>query len=57
MAKAARKTAAKPKSKKEQYERFERAVRDLGADDEESARIFERAFSRIVPPKQAKARS
>jgi hypothetical protein len=46
------KTTAKP-SKKDQYERFQRTARDLGADDEESAQAFERAFSKIVPPKRS----
>jgi hypothetical protein len=41
---------AKP-SKKNQYERFQKTARDLGIDDEESAQTFERAFSKIVPPK------
>jgi hypothetical protein len=43
--------AAKP-SKKDQYERFQRTARDLGVDGEESAKAFERAFSKIVPPKR-----
>jgi hypothetical protein len=49
MAKAAT-PKAKP-SKKDQYERFQEAARDLGVDDEESARQFERTFDKIVPPK------
>jgi hypothetical protein len=54
MAKAAKlKTAAKPKNKREQYERFEKAARDLGADDEASAKEFERVFGKIVPPRRA----
>ena len=53
MAKAAKgKTAAKPKSKKDQYERFQQAARDLGVDDDESAQKFERAFAKIVPAKR-----
>ena len=52
MAKAAKpKTAAKP-SKKNQYERFQRTARELGVEDEESAKTFERAFSKIVPPRR-----
>jgi hypothetical protein len=52
MAKAAApKETAKPKNKKDQYERFQQAARDLGVDDEESAEAFERAFRKIVPPK------
>jgi len=39
-------------SKKNQYERFKQTARDLGVDDEESAKAFERAFSKIVPPKR-----
>jgi len=38
-------------SKKDQYERFQEAARDLGVDDEESAETFERTFKKIVPPK------
>jgi len=52
MAKAAKqKTAAKPKNKREQYERFQQAARDLGVDDEQSAEAFEKAFKKIVPPR------
>ena len=55
MAKAEKqKAAAKPKSKKDQYERFQQAARDLGVDDEESAQTFERAFSKIVPAKRVR---
>jgi hypothetical protein len=54
MARAAKpKTAAKP-SKKDQYERFQKTARDLGVDDEESARQFERAFEKIVPARRGK---
>ena len=54
MAKAGKpKPAAKPKSKKDQYERFRQTARNLGADDEESAKRFERAFEKIVPPRAA----
>jgi hypothetical protein len=57
MAKAAKqKTAAKPKSKKAQYERFRETARALGVDDENSGQAFEEAFRKIVPPKRAKPR-
>jgi hypothetical protein len=52
MAKPEKPKTAKPKSKREQYERFQQTARDLGADDEESAQQFERAFSKIVPAKR-----
>jgi hypothetical protein len=42
----------KKPSKKDQYERFQEAARDLGVDDEESAKTFERAFKRIVPERR-----
>ena len=45
------KTTAKP-TKKNQFERFQQTARDLGVDDEGSAKAFERAFSKIVPPKK-----
>jgi hypothetical protein len=45
---------AKPKSKKDQYERFQQTARDLGIDDEEGAVTFERAFEKIVPPKTSR---
>jgi hypothetical protein len=52
MAKAEKlKKTAKP-SKKDQYERFVKTVRDLGIDEQKSREAFERAFSRIVPPKR-----
>lgn len=51
MAKAATPKATAKPSKKEQYERFEKAARDLGVDDEASAEEFERSFAKIVPPK------
>jgi hypothetical protein len=35
---------------KEQYERFREAARELGTDESEEA--FERAFRKIVPPKE-----
>ena len=38
-------------SKKEQLRRFKEAARDHGAD--ESGNALERAFKKIVPPKQA----
>jgi hypothetical protein len=50
MEKAGTKKSPKP-SKKDQYERFEQAARDLGVDNEESAEAFERAFKKIIPPK------
>jgi hypothetical protein len=53
MAKAATpKKTVKP-SKKEQYERFQKTARDLGADDDASAEAFERAFVKIVPPRRS----
>jgi hypothetical protein len=53
MAKAAKqKTAAKPRSKKDQYERFQEAARNLGIDDDKSAQAFEDAFRRVVPPRR-----
>jgi hypothetical protein len=44
------KRTAKP-SKKDQYERFQKAARDLGVDDPEAAETFESAFQKIVPPR------
>jgi hypothetical protein len=46
----------KKPSKKKQYERFEKTARELGIDDEKSAKAFETAFSRIIPsrPKSSK---
>jgi hypothetical protein len=53
MAKAEKpKRPAKP-NKKDQYERFQQTARDLGIDEAEGAEAFERAFEKIVPPKQA----
>ena len=53
MAKAAKqKTAAKPRSKKQQYERFQQTARDLGVDGEASAETFETIFKKIVPQKR-----
>jgi len=58
MAKAAKeKTAAKPKNKKDQYERFQQTARNLGVDDEESARVFESTFMKIVPSKTSSGKS
>jgi len=51
LAKVEKQKPAKP-SKKDQYERFQKTARDLGVDDEESARTFERAFAKIVPAKR-----
>lgn len=45
------KAALKPKTKKEQYERFKETARELGVDEKEGAEAFERAFEKIVPPK------
>jgi hypothetical protein len=53
MAKAEKPKPAKP-SKKDQYERFQQTARDLGVDDDDSAKTFETAFQKIVPPKTAK---
>ena len=51
MAKAEKpKRPAKP-NKKDQYERFQQTARDLGIDEKEGAETFERAFTKIVPPK------
>ena len=49
MAKAEKPTKPKP-SKKTQYGRFVETARKLGCD--ESEETFERAFQKIVPPKQ-----
>jgi hypothetical protein len=55
MAKAAKqKPPAKPKSKKDQYERFQKAARDLGVDNEKTAEAFEVAFQKIVPARRSK---
>ena len=53
MAKTGAKQKQKKPNKKEQYERFQETARKLGVDDEESARTFERAFEKIVPPKRS----
>ena len=37
-------------SDREQYERFRQAARELGTDESEEA--FERAFRKIVPPRE-----
>ena len=44
----------KPKTKKEQYERFKETARELGVDDPKSAEDFEKAFGKIVPPSRPK---
>ena len=49
MEKTGTKQKQKKPSKKDQYERFQQAARDLGVDDEDSAQRFERAFEKIVP--------
>jgi hypothetical protein len=41
----------KPKSKKEQYERFKETAREHGCDDPESAKAFEENFRKVVPPR------
>jgi hypothetical protein len=52
MGKAGEKQKRIPKTKdKRQYERFIETARNLGCDESEEA--FERAFSKIVPPKQS----
>lgn len=43
---------AKKKDEKPQSERFIEKAKELGAD--ESAEEFERAFKKIVPPKEKK---
>jgi hypothetical protein len=48
---AGRKKSAKP-DEKAQYERFQQTARDLGVDNEKSAKTFERAFKKIVPPRK-----
>lgn len=52
MEKAGTKKKQKKPSKTEQYERFKETARELDVDDEESKETFERAFSKIVPPKK-----
>jgi hypothetical protein len=52
MAKAATSKAKPKQSKKDQFERFQKTARDLGVDNEESAKKFERAFEKIVPSKK-----
>jgi hypothetical protein len=52
----AAKEKKKTKSKttdREQSERFEKAARDLGIEEHEAAKAFERAFSKIVPAKKS----
>lgn len=51
MEKVGKKKNKKP-NKKDQYERFQETARKLGVDNEKSAKAFERAFEKIVPPKQ-----
>jgi hypothetical protein len=54
MAKVGTSTKKKRKpSAKKQYERFAETARDLGIDNEKSAREFERAFRKIVPPRRS----
>ena len=52
MAKAGIKKKEKKLSKAEQYERFQETARQLGVDDEESARKFEQTFEKIVPARK-----
>jgi hypothetical protein len=52
MEKVGEKKKQKKPSKKDQYERFQQTARELGVGDEKSAEAFERAFEKIVPPKQ-----
>jgi hypothetical protein len=52
MAKAATPKATAKPSKKEQYERFQKAARELGVDDEQNGKAFEQAFKKIVPPRR-----
>ncbi len=35
-------------SKKDRYERFQQTARDLGVDDDKSAKVFGRVFEKIV---------
>jgi hypothetical protein len=51
MAKAAKPEKAEKLNEKEQYERFRQTVHQLGIDEKKSRESFERAFSKIVPPK------
>jgi hypothetical protein len=52
MGKAGEKQKRTPKiSDKRQFERFAAAARKLGIDESEEA--FDRAFTKIVPPKRA----
>jgi len=52
MGKAGTKKKQKKPSKKEQYGRFQETARKLGVDNDESARLFEVSFRKIVPPKR-----
>jgi hypothetical protein len=52
MAKVGEKRKQKKPSKKDQYGRFLETVRNLGVAEKESRETFERAFSKIVPPKR-----
>jgi hypothetical protein len=40
-------------NKNKQYERFQQTAREHGVDDEKSAKAFELAFKKIIPPKNA----
>jgi hypothetical protein len=57
MAKAEKQEKTAKPSKKNQYERFQKAARDLGVDDQEAAETFERAFQKIVPPRVSPKKS
>jgi len=54
MAKAGKPKPTSKLSKKAQYERFLETARELGVDNEESVKAFERAFEKIVPPRPKK---
>lgn len=49
-AKQKRKARAAPDDKA-QSERFKKTARGLGVDNDESAKAFERAFSKLIPPR------
>ncbi len=42
------------KKEKPQSEKFIEKAKEIGADDKESAEIFERLFKQIVPPKKTR---
>ena len=51
MEKPGAKEKQKKPSKKDQYGRFLKTVRNLGIDEKKSREAFERTFEKIVPPK------